>query len=119
MYVFGVFYGIMSQKIRVRFAPSPTGYLHVGGARSAYYNYLFARNQGGAFILRIEDTDVERSTEESLKMVMSDLQWLGLQWDEGPTADAKTELGSYGPYKQSQRIDIYLDVAKEILIKPS
>ncbi len=105
----------MSQKIRVRFAPSPTGYLHVGGARSAYYNYLFARNQGGEFILRIEDTDVERSTEESLKMVMSDLQWLGLQWDEGPTADAKTELGSYGPYKQSQRIDIYLDVAKEIL----
>lgn len=105
----------MSQKVRVRFAPSPTGYLHVGGARSAYYNYLFARNQGGEFILRIEDTDVARSTEESLKMVMSDLQWLGLKWDEGPQPDGKSEIGSYGPYKQSERLDIYLDVAQELL----
>ncbi len=106
----------MSQKkIRVRFAPSPTGYLHVGGARSALYNYLFARNQGGEFILRIEDTDVARSTEESLKMVMSDLKWLGLNWDEGPQSDGQTEIGSYGPYKQSERLDIYLDVAEELL----
>jgi nondiscriminating glutamyl-tRNA synthetase len=102
-------------KVRVRFAPSPTGYLHVGGARTALYNYLFARNQGGEFILRIEDTDAARNTEESLRMVMSDLVWLGLKWDEGPHPFTQTEMGSYGPYKQSQRLDIYLDVAQELL----
>ena len=104
-----------SNKVRVRFAPSPTGYLHVGGARSALYNYLFARNQGGDFILRIEDTDMARNTEESLKMVLSDLQWLGLRWDEGPHPFNNTEIGDYGPYKQSQRLDIYKDVATELL----
>lgn len=105
-----------AHKIRVRFAPSPTGYLHVGGARSAFYNYLFAKNQGGDFILRIEDTDVARSTEESLRMVMSDLQWLGIRWDEGPNpVSGASEIGSYGPYKQSERLDIYQDVAQELL----
>lgn len=106
---------IMSQKVRVRFAPSPTGYLHVGGARSALYNYLFARNQGGEFILRIEDTDVARNTEESLRMLMSDLQWLGITWDEGPHPMTHEDIGAYGPYKQSQRLDIYKDVAEELL----
>ena len=77
----------MSKKIegvRVRFAPSPTGYLHVGGARTAIFNYLFARHHGGTFILRIEDTDVERSTRESEISLLEDLRWLGLDWDEGP-----------------------------------
>ena len=91
----------MSKKVRVRFAPSPTGYLHVGGARTALYNFLYARNQGGDFILRIEDTDTARSTEESLKMVIHDLQWLGLQWDEGPNSETLKDMGPLGPYKQS------------------
>ncbi|MBY0451486.1 MAG: glutamate--tRNA ligase, partial [Bdellovibrionaceae bacterium] len=73
----------MSSEVRVRFAPSPTGYLHVGGARSALFNYLFAKKNNGKFILRIEDTDQERSTEASLKMMIQDLKWLGLNWDEG------------------------------------
>jgi nondiscriminating glutamyl-tRNA synthetase len=78
----------MSETVRVRFAPSPTGYLHVGGARTALYNYLFAKHNNGKFILRIEDTDEARSTEESMKMQIADLEWLGLKWDEGP--DPKT-----------------------------
>ncbi len=73
-----------SSTVRVRFAPSPTGYLHVGGARTALYNYLYAKRHGGKFILRVEDTDEERSTEESMKMQIADLKWLGLNWDEGP-----------------------------------
>lgn len=104
-----------NQNIRVRFAPSPTGYLHVGGARTAFYNYLFAKNQGGKFILRIEDTDLARSTDESLKMVIHDLKWLGLNWDEGPSADSLQDVGSFGPYKQSQRLSIYRKVADELL----
>jgi nondiscriminating glutamyl-tRNA synthetase len=102
-------------QVRVRFAPSPTGYLHVGGARSAFYNYLFAKKMGGQFILRIEDTDAARNTEESLKMVIEDLQWLGLQWSEGPDPKSLGDLGPYGPYKQSQRLDIYKKVAGELL----
>ena len=74
----------MDSEIRVRFAPSPTGYLHVGGARSALFNFLFAKNLKGKFILRIEDTDRARSTDESLQMMIQDLKWLGLNWDEGP-----------------------------------
>jgi len=104
-----------SNPVRVRFAPSPTGYLHVGGARTALYNYLFAKKQGGQFILRIEDTDLERSTEESLKMVIEDLQWLGLKWDEGPHPQNLKDMGPYGPYKQSQRLDLYKKVADELL----
>ena len=84
----------MSSSVRVRFAPSPTGYLHVGGARTALYNYLFSRNHGGEFIYRIEDTDEARSTEESLRMQIADMAWLGLNWDEGP--DPKT-LGTRDP----------------------
>lgn len=104
-----------NSKVRVRFAPSPTGYLHVGGARTALYNYLFAKKYGGEFILRIEDTDQARSTQESLKMVIEDLQWLGLIWDEGPDAKTLQDVGPYGPYEQSKRLSIYKDVAQTLL----
>lgn len=105
----------ISSKVRVRFAPSPTGYLHVGGARSAFFNYLFAKKNNGDFILRIEDTDQERSTLESLKMVIEDLTWLGLKWDEGPHPETLKDMGPYGPYKQSERLEIYKKVADELL----
>ncbi|MBI2874089.1 MAG: glutamate--tRNA ligase [Firmicutes bacterium] len=88
--------------VRVRFAPSPSGYLHVGGARTALFNWLFARRAGGRFILRIEDTDQQRSTGESVAAILEDLAWLGLDWDEGPGAD-----GGHGPYFQSQRSEFY------------
>ena len=88
--------------VRVRFAPSPTGVLHVGGARTALYNYLFARGHGGTFVLRIEDTDAARSTPESVEAIFDSLRWLGLSWDEGPEAG-----GAHGPYFQSQRRDRY------------
>lgn len=107
----------MSTPVRVRFAPSPTGYLHVGGARTALYNYLFAKNKGGKFILRIEDTDLERSTEESLKMQIQDLMWLGLNWDEGVDPQTLKPVGDYGPYRQSERLDIYKKHAQELLEK--
>lgn len=103
------------KKIRVRFAPSPTGYLHVGGARTALYNYLYAKRNDGEFILRIEDTDEARSTEESLRMVIHDLKWLGLQWDEGPHPETLADMGPVGPYKQSQRQMIYQEVAETLL----
>lgn len=104
-----------NQKVRVRFAPSPTGYLHVGGARTALYNFLFAQHHGGEFILRIEDTDLERSTEESMKMQIQDLQWLGIDWDEGPHPVTLEDLGPYGPYRQSRRKEIYLEHASRLL----
>ncbi|MBI5359032.1 MAG: glutamate--tRNA ligase [Planctomycetes bacterium] len=88
--------------IRVRFAPSPTGFLHLGNARTALFNYMFAKANKGAFILRIEDTDRERSREEYTAQLMEDLKWLGIRWDEGPDAG-----GPYGPYKQSERLHIY------------
>lgn len=103
------------QEVRVRFAPSPTGYLHVGGARSALFNYLFAKKNQGQFILRIEDTDQERSTEESLKMMIQDLSWLGLKWDEGPNPQTLEDMGPYGPYKQSARLDVYKKCAQQLL----
>jgi len=98
--------------IRVRFAPSPTGYLHVGGARTALFNFLFARNQGGAFILRIEDTDLERSTKESEIALIDSLKWLGLNWDEGPDVG-----GNYGPYRQSERLPLYREIVDELVKK--
>ncbi len=109
----------MSQQseVRVRFAPSPTGYLHVGGARSALYNLLYAKHNHGKFILRIEDTDQARSTEESLKMMISDLKWLGLHWDEGPHPETLKDMGNYGPYKQSERLPIYKKCADELIAK--
>lgn len=101
--------------IRVRFAPSPTGYLHVGGARTALYNYLFAKHNGGEFILRIEDTDEARSTEESMRMQISDLEWLGLKWQEGPDTKTLKDAGPHGPYRQSRRQDIYKEHAERLL----
>jgi nondiscriminating glutamyl-tRNA synthetase len=106
----------MSQSpVRVRFAPSPTGYLHVGGARTALYNYLYAKRHGGQFVLRIEDTDEARSTEESMRMQISDLEWLGLTWDEGPDPKTLTDKGPHGPYRQSQRLAIYKEHAEKLL----
>jgi len=93
-----------------RFAPSPTGYLHVGGARTALFNWLWARRTGGKFILRIEDTDQKRNTPTAAQQVMDDLRWLGIQWDEGPEAG-----GPNGPYLQSQRMDIYDKYIKKLL----
>jgi glutamyl-tRNA synthetase len=98
--------------IRVRFAPSPTGYLHVGGARTALYNWLFARRHGGTLVLRIEDTDVERSSEDMVRGILDSLRWLGLDWDEGPDVG-----GSYGPYFQSQRIDRYRAIASDLIAR--
>jgi len=96
--------------IRVRFAPSPTGYLHVGGARTALFNWLLARRHGGVFILRIEDTDLERSSEAMVEGILEGLRWLGLDWDEGPAIG-----GSYGPYFQSERLDIYREEAERLV----
>ncbi len=96
--------------MRVRFAPSPTGHLHVGNARTALFNWLLARGHGGTFILRIEDTDVERSTTESEAAILSDLRWLGLDWNEGPDVG-----GARGPYRQSERLHLYASYAQELL----
>jgi glutamyl-tRNA synthetase len=96
-------------KVRVRFAPSPTGYLHIGGARTALFNWLYARHTGGTFILRIEDTDAARNTQEAVNVILNGLRWLGLDWDEGPiSADATGPgKGEVGPYFQSQRKENY------------
>jgi nondiscriminating glutamyl-tRNA synthetase len=99
-----------NNKTRVRFAPSPTGQLHVGNARTALYNWLFARHHGGEFLLRIEDTDVERSEARYETQLMDDLHWLGLQWDEGPDTG-----GTYGPYRQSERLEIYRGHTDQLL----
>jgi len=89
-------------EVRTRFAPSPTGHLHIGGARTALFNYLFARRYGGKFILRIEDTDLERSSIESEKVIIESLKWLGIEWDEGVDVG-----GPHGPYRSTERVDIY------------
>jgi nondiscriminating glutamyl-tRNA synthetase len=104
-----------NSQVRVRFAPSPTGYLHVGGARTALFNFLYARNQGGKFIIRIEDTDQARSTDESLRIIVQDLKWLGLEWDEGPDSETLVDRGEFGPYYQSRRLDIYSKYANQLL----
>lgn len=100
----------MSDSVRVRFAPSPTGSLHIGGARTALFNWLFARGQGGKMVIRIEDTDVQRSTAESERAVLEDLRWLGIDWDEGPDVG-----GPYGPYRQSERRWLYRQEADRLL----
>ena len=92
----------MSKPVRTRFAPSPTGYLHVGGARTALFNYLFARKHGGTFVLRVEDTDKARNTDEARAAIFEGLSWLGMDWDEG-----HNKGGEFGPYNQSERMDIY------------
>jgi len=101
---------MLSKPVRVRFAPSPTGFPHVGGIRSALFNWLFARHCGGTFILRIEDTDVARTVPGSVEAIMSGLRWLGLQWDEGPQVG-----GKYGPYFQSERLPLYQKIAKQLV----
>lgn len=98
--------------MRVRFAPSPTGHLHVGNARTALFNWLLARGHGGTFILRIEDTDSERSTAESERGILADLRWMGLEWDEGPDVG-----GGHGPYRQSERFALYASHARELIDK--
>ena len=90
------------KKTRVRFAPSPSGELHIGNARTALFNWLFARHHNGTFVLRVEDTDEARSDIVFQNNLYEDLKWLGLDWDEGPVND-----GAYGPYRQSERLDIY------------
>ncbi|MEZ5289332.1 MAG: glutamate--tRNA ligase, partial [Vicinamibacterales bacterium] len=96
--------------MRLRFAPSPTGHLHVGNARTALFNWLLARGQGGTFVLRVEDTDRERSTRESEQRILEDLRWMGLSWDEGVEAG-----GDLGPYRQSERLDIYEAHTRQLL----
>ena len=100
----------MPQKVVTRFAPSPTGYLHVGGARTALFNWLWAKRNNGTFLLRIEDTDQKRNTPTATKQVMDDLRWLGITWDEGPEVG-----GPNGPYLQSERMDIYEKYIKQLL----
>ena len=99
----------MSSEVRVRFAPSPTGYLHIGGARTALFNWLFARHHGGKFVLRIEDTDTTRNTEEAMAAIYEGLQWLSLNWDEGPHVG-----GQFGPYLQSERTELYERYLKKL-----
>ncbi|MCZ6816323.1 MAG: glutamate--tRNA ligase family protein, partial [Planctomycetota bacterium] len=96
--------------IRARFAPSPTGYLHVGGARSALFNWLYCRKHGGTFIVRIEDTDIQRNIEGAERKLMEDLRWLGMDWNEGLEAG-----GDFGPYRQSERLHLYKDAADKLL----
>ena len=98
--------------LRVRFAPSPTGHLHIGGARTALSNFLEARREGGIFVLRIEDTDPERSKREHEEQILRDLAWLGLRWEEGPDVG-----GPFAPYRQSERYDRYRAVAEDLLAR--
>ncbi|HPK54231.1 MAG TPA: glutamate--tRNA ligase family protein, partial [Smithellaceae bacterium] len=92
----------MTEKIRTRFAPSPTGFLHIGGARTALFNWLYARHNGGEFVLRIEDTDQMRSTAESTKAILDAMTWLGLSWDEGP-------------HFQAQRVDLHRAMVEKLI----
>src|ERR687894_631816 len=101
---------MIESRIRVRYAPSPTGMLHVGGVRTALFNWLFARRNGGVFVLRIEDTDLERSTEESVEQLQRSLRWIGLGWDEGPEVG-----GPHAPYRQTERMELYREAARRLL----
>ncbi|EPC70131.1 glutamyl-tRNA ligase, partial [Lacticaseibacillus paracasei subsp. paracasei Lpp41] len=98
--------------IRVRYAPSPTGHLHIGNARTALFNYLFARHNNGTLVLRIEDTDTKRNVADGEKSQMENLHWLGIDWDEGPDKG-----GDFGPYRQSERKDIYDKLIKQLVDK--
>src|SRR5947207_13470059 len=98
--------------VRTRFAPSPTGYLHIGGVRTALFNWLFARHHGGQVILRIDDTDQQRNVAEALQPILNGFRWLGLNWDEGPEVG-----GESGPYYQSQRLDRYQSAVSMLVEK--
>ncbi len=106
----------MDKKVRVRFAPSPTGNLHVGGARTALFNYAFAKRHKGDFVLRIDDTDLDRNVDGSVTALMNDLLWLGITWDEGIMPDGSVK-GNLGPYRQSDRLSIYKDHALDLVKK--
>ena len=97
-------------QVRTRFAPSPTGFLHVGSIRTALFDWLFTRHNSGVFILRIEDTDATRKVEGAIEAIMDDLRWLNLEWDEGPETG-----GNYGPYIQSERLERYKAAAQHLL----
>ena len=100
----------MEKKLKIRFAPSPTGPFHIGGARSALFNWLVARHAGGTFLVRIEDTDLKRSSRESEENIKASLKWLGLDWDEGIDVG-----GPNGPYRQTERLDIYKKEVQRLL----
>ena len=104
-------------EVRVRFAPSPTGYLHIGGLRTALYDYLFAKNKGGKYILRIEDTDQSRYVDDAIENLIDSLEWAGVVHDEGVfIEDGKiVQKGEYGPYIQSERLDIYKKYIDQLL----
>src|SRR6188768_1887660 len=99
----------MNEPVVTRFAPSPTGYLHVGGGRTALFNWLYARRHAGAFILRIEDTDAQRSSDEMVAGILEGMRWLGLEWDEGPEVG-----GPHEPYFQSQRYDRHRELGRQL-----
>src|SRR3954454_16982145 len=96
--------------VRVRFAPAPSGFLHVGGARTALFNWLFARHHGGVFVLRVEDTDADRVTDEAMHVLERSLTWMGLEWDEGPGVGSPR-----GPYRQTERFDVYREAAGKLV----
>ena len=100
----------MSEQVRVRYAPSPTGFLHIGNARTALFNYLFARHYGGELIIRIEDTDRKRHVHQGELSQLENLKWLGINWDEGPDVG-----GDYGPYRQSERLSFYDPMVEKLL----
>ena len=111
--------GTPGAQVRVRMAPSPTGPLHIGTARTSLYNYLVARHLGGTYVLRVEDTDAARSTTEFEHDIIDGLHWLGIAWDEGPQAAGGDDIGPYGPYRQSQRMDRYRSEADRLLASGS
>ncbi len=100
----------MRKRVRVRYAPSPTGDLHIGNARTALFNYLYAKHFDGKFIIRIEDTDIKRNVEGGEESQLKFLKWLGIEWDEGPDIG-----GEYGPYRQTERLDIYQKYIDELI----
>ncbi|MGZ6256815.1 MAG: glutamate--tRNA ligase, partial [Candidatus Limnocylindria bacterium] len=105
----------LDRAVRVRMAPSPTGPLHIGTARTSLYNYLVARHAGGTYVLRVEDTDTARNTAEDERDIIDNLHWLGITWDEGPQVAGGEDIGPYGPYRQSQRLPLYAAEAERLL----
>ena len=107
--------GFAPMTVRTRFAPSPTGYLHIGGVRTALFNWLAAKAAGGQFVLRIDDTDLGRNRPEAVVPIIEGFHWLGLTWDEGPTDDGSDSFGPFAPYFQSRRNDTYVAAAKKLI----
>ena len=101
--------------VRVRIAPSPSGFLHIGTAKIALFNWLYARQTGGTFILRLEDTDADRTEEEFVQAMCDGFKWLGIDWDEGPAFGDEAQKGDYGPYRQSERNQLHRDAGQSLL----